>query len=58
MAQIYQEVIAITISKLVADRETETSQLVNDGMVKDIENQIEALFETAVVVEAAKIEDE
>lgn len=58
MAQMYQEVVAVTISKLVADRDTEVSPITNEELLRSIEALIEESCSGSIVVEAAKIDNE
>ncbi len=58
MAQIYQEVIAVTISKLIHEKENETPTIIADELMDNIENLVEEyLDDKSLVVEATKIEE-
>ena len=58
MAQLYQEVIAVTISRLVRDSDLAIEKLATDENLADIQDIIEGKLPEGVVVEAARIDDE
>ena len=59
MAQIYQEVIAITLNRLVRDKDDKPAQLIDgEADLEAIENIVQSHLDTpGLVVEASKIEE-
>ena len=54
MAKIHEEVIVITLSKLIKDNETETAQIASEDVVSALASVAEELLGSGVIVEANK----
>jgi hypothetical protein len=56
MAKIYEEVLVIKVSKLVADKSSNTTSIVRDDIVDSIEAVVQELVGENVIVEIEKAE--
>ena len=51
MAKIYEEVLVIKVSKLVADKESSKQDILRDDIVESIESVVQELVGNNIIVE-------
>ena len=56
MAKIYEEVLVIKVSKLVADKNLNTVAIINNDITENIEAVVQELVGENVIVEIEKAE--
>jgi hypothetical protein len=56
MAKIYEEVLVIKVSKLVADKESISKTIISNDVVENIEAVVQELVGENVIVEIEKAE--
>jgi hypothetical protein len=56
MAKIYEEVLVIKVSKLVADKESSSKTIISSDVVENIEAVVQELVGEKVIVEIEKAE--
>jgi hypothetical protein len=56
MAKIYEEVLVIKVSKLVADKESSPKTIISSDVVENIEAVVQELVGEKVIVEIEKAE--
>ena len=56
MAKIYEEVLVIKVSKLVADKSSNNSSIIRDDIVESIESVVQELVGNNIIVEVEKAE--
>jgi len=56
MAKIYEEVMVIKVSKLVADKESSPKTIISNDVVENIEAVVQELVGEKVIVEVEKAE--
>jgi hypothetical protein len=54
MAKIYEEVLVIKVSKLVADKSSNNQDILRDDIVESIETVIQELVGNNIIVEVEK----
>jgi len=56
MAKIYEEVLVIKVSKLVADKNSNNQDILRDDIVESIETVVQELVGNNIIVEVEKAE--
>ena len=56
MAKIYEGVLVVKVSKLVADKSSNNSSIIRDDIVESIEAVVQELVGDSVIVEIEKAE--
>jgi 50S ribosomal subunit-associated GTPase HflX len=56
MAKIYEEILVIKVSKLVADKEASPKTIIGNDIVESIEEVVQQLVGDSVIVETEKAE--
>ena len=55
MAKIYEEVLVIKVSKLVADKESNPKTIIGSDIVESIEEVVQQLVGESIIVETEKV---
>jgi len=56
MAKIYEEVLIIKVSKLVADKDANPKTIISNDIVENIEAVVQELVGDSVIIETEKAE--
>lgn len=56
MAKIYEEIVIIKVSKLVADKDANPKVIINDDLVDNLTEVVQQLVGDNVIVETEKAE--